>query len=86
MVQNQGKEDPEFCCEKNLPSGILTWRKICGRFQNQGNLLHLKKTVPELPDLEEFVDLDPDLMEPGSVLCVTSAYEGFCGPPLRNTS
>ena len=44
-----------------------------------------KKTVPEVPDLEEFIDLVPDFMEPVSVLCVTSAYEGFGGPSLRNT-
>ena len=52
----------------------------------KGTCSTLKKTVPELPDLEEFVDLDPDLMEPASVLCVTSASEGFCSPPLGNTS
>ena len=43
-----------------------------------------QKTVLEVPDLEEFVDLVPHLMEPSSVLCATSAYKGFCGPPREH--
>ena len=43
-----------------------------------------QKTVLEVPDLEDFVDLVPDLMEPSSVLCATSAYKGFCGPPREH--
>lgn len=39
-VQNHGKENPEFCCEKNLLSGILTGigfvlsSRIKGTFSN----------------------------------------------------
>ena len=45
-----------------------------------------KKTVPKVPDLEEVINLVSDLMEPASVLCVTSAHEAFGGLSLRNTS
>ena len=83
-VQNHGKENPEFCCEKNLLS--FDWHRICFKFQNQGNLLQSPPKKTEVPDLDEFIALVPVKKEPATDHCVTTAYEGFSTPPLRNSS